>query len=431
MKSLLRICIFLGSLLFFMSCEDKNNSMPLVQISFPPHEYQISIPDTINIRGKVTDENGINFLKIQLVNELLQNPFLLFSTEIDNQNEYNFNVNSVVYDNDIPTGNYYIKATAYNTENVSSDFVKIYVNEAPLELKKIVVSTLEPSGRLSVKTLDNNLNTGHIMDYEGDFVGSAIYSSGRQFFIAMNNPSYTYSLDLSDGLTGWTEQAHQPYPLFTDLLLHESIIYLSTKNGEIYGMDINHNPKFNILTNPDTVAEKIFIFNNFLISDSRKRLGGKHLIMVYYRETGVFIHRKAIPNSVLGFYALDEEQVLCFSNSAHGNSFLYNPLSNIISEENQFDFRINYSARIDDTRFLLATDEKVYLYESEGHLIYPVISESGIEQLAYEPLQQQIILATDDRIQMLVYPSYEVIVDLEWNSKVEEIGFLYNKNPDF
>lgn len=431
MKSLLKILIFPGLLLFFMSCEDKNNSLPLVEISFPPQEYQISIPDTINIRGKVTDENGVNFLKIQLVNEHLQNPVLLFSTEIDNQTEYIFDINSVVYDNDIPTGNYYIKATAYNTENVSSDFVKVYVNEAPLELEKIVVSTLEASGLLSVKTLDKNYNTEHIMDYEGDFVGSAIYSPGRQFFIALNDPSYTYSLDLSTGLTNWSEQAHQPYPLFTDLLLHENIIYLSTENGEIYGMDVNQNPKFNILTNPDTVPEKIFVFNNFLISDSRKRLGSSHHIMVYYRETGVFIHRKLIQDSVLGFYALYEEQLLCFSGSTHGGTFRYTPSSNIISEQNQFDFRINYIARIDETHFLLATDKKVYLYEPEGHLIYPVISQSGIKQITFEPLQQRIILATDDRIQVLGYPSFEVVVDLEWNSKVKKIDFLYNKNPDF
>lgn len=431
MKPLLRICIFLSLLVMLLACESNDDSVPVVRISFPPAEYQISIPDTISIKGEVRDEEGINFIKIQLVNDQLLDPFLLFSKNLKHEKLYNFDISSVVYDSEIPTGNYYIKATAYNDNNVSSDFVKVYVNEAALELEKIIVCSKEPSNTISVKTIDNSLNIQRIMDYEGAFVASAINSSGKQLFVSLNQPSVTYSLDLIDGLPGWTEQAHQPHPYFNDLILHDYIIYLATENGEIFGMDINHNPKFNTLTNPDTVPEKLIIFNNYLISASRKRVGGNRQLMVYYKESGSFIQRKSIQDSILAFYAINEEQLICFANQEKGNAFLFNPQSNHISEANNFDFKIRYSAQISDTRFLLATEDKVYLYALENHTLIPVINQPGLETIAYEPLRQQILLATDNRICIVGYPGYDLVAELEWNPEVEKIDFLYNKKPDF
>ncbi len=425
------VVISLFILLFSPSCnKQEDKTFTNIWLNQPVNGTEIIIGDTFLVRGGFSDKTGVNYLRVQLVNINNESPVSLASKSFNKMQNYNFSFACALNDENLPSGQYFIKATAYNDWYVSNTFVNISIPEIPLELQKtyILLSASPLSFKLS-KLTENGLE--FIKEFPGNYVASSISSKFKQLYLAyQNNAGLLSAFDLNTYNLAWKTQAGQPFPDITDLVTNEEMIYYATGNGEINGLSSDGTTKLITPFNNDTFPLRITVFKDYIISNSKIRTGGKYVLMNYFKETGAFSHREPVSLDVKGFFPYSPHEVLVFSNNnGIGSVDLYDPYLRHLDHVADLNFKVTQATAISDNIYFLADTARLYKYYANTNSFSTYKQIEGITALIYEPVNYYLYVGNKNRLIIFDYQNGNLIREVETNAEVHDIEMLYNKTP--
>lgn len=422
-----RQSLFIYSLIFAFliisnSCEKPNETYPEVVITHPIEGSSYSYGDTIFVTAKIADSDGRYVLNVSQNGVGLG----LASRKVSSSGDaHQF---EIYYTNkDVSGGACEIKLTAYNGENRSSDFLKIYLTELPLEYLGWVA--LAESAGSSELTFSKSNNQKQTINLAGDFHYLAQFDDGQGVMAA---PSMTGKIG-GFGINPFQKifETDLPVttgsPLYNELIPAGNRVYALAENGEVRSFDAAGNVKSYWVLNSDEIAVSGCSVDDRLMMCVKERGKENYFLQLRAANNGALLKNKAIEGrakEVVGveatvFFALIEK---------NGSTQLvkYEAGNNTLTELFTLSGKPQSALLLPDEKMLISTDDEIHLFNTDTEAYPSVLFNFGAVDMAYNKLNNRVVLCTENEInEATLQGSYTTIY---FSSKpLYQIELLFNK----
>lgn len=425
--------IFFCVVLF--SCKKKDEQAPVITINTPIQGQNFTYTPTIDITGNVSDNVGLKAIEISLLDHEYKLASGVVGYSIDkNAKSYAFSYE--VTDVYLPQGKYYLKVQAVDlSDNRSSTFVEIYLDELPLSLRGIYyVGTNEnhnfdsylyelgkstPKLTLDRKTTDihfypryNYLYTCSALGstFKGYKLSDTLFPLGFQHYQANASgwDSYVQMLFLSDK---------------TILLVSKSQPYLQVfgTSGNLIGSNSN---TIDYPIRACELSERIYT----LIPGTSISYNEIDVLNPYANYTKIYSQN--ITEKVLDIATNGTEICILSRDSTHSYTRYFRKEDLVQTSHNRHYYIRAKKWYVFDNQAYIITEDGILKENLSSKTASTTLWLTGnYTALAYEVLSNTIYAATPTHIQA-IQPSTGTIIQsypLPSNIKVEKIDFWYNK----
>jgi hypothetical protein len=132
------LMVMTWGLFIVLSCKEERQGFPKIEITEPSGSVSLAVPDTLLIRGTITDDDlrtasitllNKDYLPVDVtVNLSVQRPVTSFAVEVP------------VFRADIPDGDYFFRIRATNSTEYASAWIPVQLRQKPIEREGMVVS---------------------------------------------------------------------------------------------------------------------------------------------------------------------------------------------------------------------------------------------------------------------------------------------------
>ena len=296
-KSEKSIYYFNFFILFILSCDKEDTTIPSIIINKPLSNDSFQIPTNINIVGSTWDENNIDRIEIDVVSE--NSTTIIQKTEIDlDTNYFEFNISFSLTDRLINSDNYFINVKSFDeNDNFNSEYINIYIYEVPkiLQSRYYITSSNNLTNLYEIDTL-NNL---HLKCQKPGNYNISIGNSRHQYlFIGTDQigesvePIYYTSLwDFSLGnISSYN---------FTGVLksYDGNHLFIGYEDGRIFTFNKDGNIINTIYSSNQDFFGEFFVDEDLILVESRTNSFDKKLV-VFYKQSGIEKQRINISGSI-------------------------------------------------------------------------------------------------------------------------------------
>jgi hypothetical protein len=177
----------------FSACEKGDQLSPIIDFELPTPYTFYTVGDTILVKARVRDERQIKEVSVQHTAGGGGTSFV--EVPITNSTDFTFEVELVLSDKYLSSGEYIIYLRASDGQNISSKQQKIVVAEIPLEREKLI--WLCQSGQtLNTYSFPWSSSPQLIQSFPGDYSGSAVSSRYGQLYVSGRIQGSYSALDL-------------------------------------------------------------------------------------------------------------------------------------------------------------------------------------------------------------------------------------------
>lgn len=285
------------------SCKKKDSTNPEVRILTPNTYATYEVFDEIQVVVDVFDEQGLDWLSVEIVtsNNIRVSNRREFNLEGHNEKEV---VTTLVVSNTtIDSGDYFIRATASDGSNESSDFHEIRINQIPKVLEKTLLIK-ENGFDFQIDTFNSQLESGVLFTGQFGFVkGNSV---DQRIIIGSENPSKIVGLETGDLAIVSEEQIiddnSNSFYLGSCFDPIERITYISTHDGKIRGYDKNgiQLSTFSIETGFRPYA--IVVHDNFILIEQRSFDQSQIELAVYNKNSGTFFQSSPLDMKLVDLF---------------------------------------------------------------------------------------------------------------------------------
>lgn len=411
-----------------IGCKGEESSIPVITINSPHENQTFHIGDTIKVSATVEDQRKIENIKLALTNfdfQPVQNAYFIYPTS----NIYLVDTSITIYDQNLPSGYYYLQITADNGESSKNKFQKIFIVGIQKEFEKIIAITRVNSEMINVLEFDRAGNGQFVLEIAGDFTASEIDSKERQLYLAGKEKMNLQAYDIDEGQLVWELAEQPPIPyhaidnLYFDEFLFSSFYFNYCKGYRADGSEI-----FSTTISDPELPSRIYRFDNLILADLQSKSGGITYIATYYLASGVEKQRRTTNFKVVDFFTAGPIEILISANSAsNGILKMYNPYLNEITDIHQLPGQIISGVRISEDEFLLGFSDKIIRYDETINSFSDI--EIGIKpyRLRYENIAKELYIAGASEIQIFSYPEMEYQASVSISDTLLNIHLLYNK----
>lgn len=146
LSNLLPVFIFCVAVILTVSCKEKDNRLPFLNVESPAEGSQLQACDELIVSGVCSDEGGLSQALIRLDYSGSELQTVIFDGEI----EGTFSVRLKAGDRYLPGGLYKLVVTVSDLSgNTNSDFTDLFITELPLELSRITLASEDTQGNCS------------------------------------------------------------------------------------------------------------------------------------------------------------------------------------------------------------------------------------------------------------------------------------------
>jgi hypothetical protein len=416
----------LASLLFMFSCHDEEGAgYPVVEIQFPAPGIEIDIPDTFDVKVKVTDDLNITSVYITIVDE--------DETELVQRKSY-VPQNKVItietafslIDKTLETGTYYIKVTADNGSNTTNEYQEIRVNEIPLKLTGFIAVT----SQVGIKSTIYRLNP--VFEPDTQFILnethqlSAVNSNWEDFFFVSNEPSVLTAYSISNFDPAWETGAMPPRAEITAVISDSELIF-STANGDVTILDRNGNIRIRTVAYESKTISHLAADSTYIYAAHVSLSGDIRELSVLYRVTGEIRDQKLLSGEIRGLVAFRGAAYVFMPSANDIAVFLYDPEMMVLTQENIiYNQKLLSAECLDDQQIFLLTESAVFSYNPFNNS-FVLFAIEPYELCRYEQLNDDVFLVKDKDVSRFDRVSGELISRKTFQDKVLDFQIIYNK----
>jgi hypothetical protein len=412
----------------FTGCKkEKDTNSPSVHIHSPNEGATFFYYNLISVGAHVTDDRTIEKIDIDIVDAA--NRIYLSADDIfPGTGKYDVQLNIAHENLYLETGTYYVRVTADDGENVTTEFREIQLFEAPRVLIKTMA--MRENGTSSVA---DSLNNGSSYPwFQLSALAFPMFNSRTKELIASENDQnrmvvYDFSLGMPvnlnsfDLISGATVTAGA-----TDQETREN--YFGLSNGEIvkYG-----STGFQMMgSSIGKVIRHLLITDEWIygvVSPLADPAGSE--MHVWNKQTGSFIQSLPIGFDVRGITeAGNEDELFIAGNSSNEAVFRkYFRSSNGINDVFSFyeSSPIIAFEEGSENNFYAAHENGVAYYVNNMQS-YQLNNSISAQDIAYEPLNSRVYVTSSDGIHVMNQPCSQEVSFYPGNNFVDVL-FIYNK----
>jgi len=319
---MLRWVMSLMLLFLFHSCKKEEVSLLSVQITSPNSNSLHQYGNSIEVAVKVDSEIGIDKIIVAIKDEAGRLALPQRLININNERTTTEFVSFDLSDERLRGGNYYISATAYDTEEQSkSDFRDIRIIGAPVEVEGIF-AMVEANGT-AIFRLNSDGSWTQVFSTSDHFHRMEVNSYDQVIHLIGDATSGILTLSATN--FNVIRQEVIPFGLGSDFFLSS---VMDTTNQKLYVSGADHQVyQFNaqgqrLLSYNVPASSLLSIYNNKLLAYSVQNLTQRRLEL-YDASTGFFRQSLSIADDVIQLEpAINTNQFIYVANNENGEGVL-------------------------------------------------------------------------------------------------------------
>ena len=335
----------------------------------------------------------------------------------------------LIPDENLNTGNYYLKIQANDDYNYKNEFIKIYLEAAPTKLEQIVVLTESGNNQINVSGITNFETIVELFSIEGDYSASEISSEHHKLFISGIEKINLQAYDLTTNQLDWEKGIIPHWPMHNSGCLHfDEWLYVTFDYRNIFGYDYKGIEKYNSEVEDFEAPGRIYKHNNYILTDIQKKNGTNPFISIFHAASGVEANRLNTTFEVVNFISLSDDIVLIIANTDE-NAYIgeYNVKSNILKDLIFTETQFLSSVGINSSTIYISTSDNISLYNPNSNVLTPVLQEQGVKHMVYEKISDLLIISTNNELLLLNPPEMTNQKTLLFSDLILNIHLLYSK----
>ena len=429
MNSKLLIALVSLSVVFAFSCKKKEVGIPGV-VYYKPYENQVfNFDDTISVHCLVSDEIGIESVKLVLVNSdfsPIGNAFFYYpgSSEFELETDYPIPPATIR-----ETDNYLL-VVADNGTKFKNKYLAIHVNPLEKELENVIVLSRPSDQQIMVSTVDpTNGNIEEVLNVNGSYAGSALDSDEHQLYLAGKEILNLQAYGLSSYELEW-EIAPDPFiPMHNAGCLHfYEVLFLANNFYSIKAYTAWGQQVFTANVMEDEKPGRLFRFNEFVFCDMQSKSNGTSHLVTWYVNSSAEKQRLFTNFEVVDYAAAFDNGIFLAVNSLENSSIkLYDPESNVITDLVLLPNEILSMVKTGEGEVLIGAGPDVFLYSYPEN--YPEVVLPGLKayRIKFESLSRQLYVVGANAIDVFNYPQLQHLQQIPLSDSIFDIHFHYNK----
>ena len=418
------LCLILCTL--FISClEQDDNQGPRIQFFKPQENSVISLPDTLEVQVKVTDDNLLRMVAIDLV-DANNAPVTQGKYFYPAASEYTVNTYLELVDKTIESGQHHVRVIADDGYSSVSAYLPVSIQAIPQEIIGYFAATKPISFKSGIFRLGLNFVVDSQMVINETWYLSGINSNYRQFYFINDEPSVLKAFDPFTFEKLWDMNASQPRALFTDIYNDDEFLF-STDNGDC-GV-LRSDGEIIVRTAPydDKTITCLAADETYIYAGHQSLNGDINQLTVYYRVTGEIRVQETLSGEIMDLLPVGNAVMVFLHSNTDIRIITYNPedFTLIASVMLASEFFIS-AEKISNQEILILTERSVISYNAMNQHFTDFASEP-FEFCRYDYLNDVVFLGKDVRVFCYDRSNGNLLTIIPFNDEVVDFQILYNK----
>jgi len=423
--------VILYTLFFLTNCKKDKNVEPHINFISPAVNSYFSVIDTIQVKCTVEDDKLIKTIYVAIIDENNVQVTPPMSIAI-NQRTAQIDVPYIINDIHLGSGVYYIAVTANDESTHSKAFLKIYLNEIPLQLQKIYLFSKSANNATKVFTIDTANNISYQFFFN-DILQSAVTNSYFQqlSLLGKNNGRLeTFSTSSNSSLWEVTNINNVAYSYKGKAKLIDNYVYVGFGTSNIKGYSNNG---FVIKTadiGEDSFSPAEFLkFDDYIVAEIEPHNCQSAKISIMNYLTGTFNKNHNIDFDIVDMFKLDDEKIIIWANKNRiVRVFTLDIVYNILDEILNFPVdKLSSVIKAADNYYIAAIGNDLYKYNSITKSVSIFKQNMPCQKLQFEQLNNSIYVINGMNISVIHYPEALNINNIQHTDSIVDVNFLYNK----
>lgn len=419
---LLWIIIFLVS---FSACKKDDAIPPDVTINSPQAMESFDVQEQFSVQVEVSDNMALEAVYLTITDENQNNVTETWSLPVTT-NPVILNKYISADDIHLPTGKYYIHASAFDGTNTGSDFVEINLQAVPLALKNVYLVS-SSTGVSYIYSVDGS-STVYQSSFSGNYSDGLASSYNQYFTIGANGNGGVYGFDPEFNEELWKINELQtlyPYAIkcFEDEISHR--VYWSHGSGEIKAYDENGSVRNSFVIQTGNYPEDLIVNDDYVVVE--EVISSSYSLNVYNKGAGSFVQSYALPGNIVGMASKNSDEIyLLIEESGQTAIYVYSINSNSAWQPIGTQTGVPYDlAQVDEGQLIIATSTDLFLYTYQTSNMIS-LSNGNYSVVEYDELNDLILTANGSQ---LIYFDRQgnAQATVNHSSNIDDIWLYYNK----
>jgi hypothetical protein len=378
----------------FLGCKpDKDSLSPTIQWLDLQTDSSYFAGDTLYFQVQVSDDKNLDNVRVSLEDQQGNNLFSIARNNLGGTSANLLMAFPIPFG--LATGDYTLIGSVSDGSNESKIYASLAIQFKASPLATHGLYILSQGNGQSTLYLRGTNATENLGDFPIDAGFLKIQPTQQQLYLAGTNSPTLLCTD-TDGDIKWSKTFtdYQPNSSLLDVVCDSSAVYVSTREGFIYGYSSNGLQTLQVQVQSGYYPKKLFVQNGLVLAQLVSPTQPNQLI-AYHPQTGLVLYQTNFPDLINGFDSLDEERLLATSsntNTGQGKISVINLNSNFNSI---LDFDLNpvpqkIVSMQDGSNFLVSTNQGIYrfTYSPNGYVSFSGTGNN--EDFVFNPSTNQL-----------------------------------------
>jgi len=416
----------------FFSCkkkDEKDEIVPVINISNPLANSYYLFNDTIKIRLSASDENELSKIEVNIIDQNGSSVLNSFSQSFLGIKSKELELQIIVNDIHLNSGNYFISAEAFDGTNLTTVKIPIYIEGTPNKLTHFFAHIYQNNSHLLLK-YDTTFN-----------LIREVYRKNTDFSFSLN--SWYQHVYITDNISVKCIEITTMQPIWQNQInginnsfcvSDENSVYVSLANGNCAEFSHQGTLRRSYLTNETNYfINQLFITGNFLIINLQNQLNNSFFKTIIF-EKGSSLIKSVLSDNLIykkGFQNLQSELFLIAENSGSLSKIVkWNPINGLTQDYYVSSSKINDAVLTDDNQLVITTADGITKQLSLIEInSINLLSGNNYKQLNYSSIYQSVYAYKNgsiDRLKKLPF-SLSQINQFAFNDSLLHFELLYLK----
>jgi hypothetical protein len=407
LKSIHKILLLIF-LIFSCKKEKKDDVFPVINVSNPQSNSYYHFNDTIKINLKASDENELSKIEVYISDQNGSTVLNSFSQSYSGIKSKELELQILINDIHLNSGNYIINAEAYDGTNITTVKIPIYIEGIPNKLTHFFAQIFQNNNHLLLK-YDTTFNFIREVYRKNTFFSYSLNSWLQHVYIADNLS--LKCIEISSMQVIWQNQINGINNSFC--VSDENSVFVSLANGNCAEFSHQGSLRRSYLTNEtDYLIKNLFIAGNYLVINLQNRFNNFYYKTIIFEKgssliksalSDNFIYKKGFKNSQSELFMLSE------NTGSQSKIVKWNPISGLTQ-----DFYVSSSPIYDA---VLTDNDQLVISFSDGTTKQVSLidlnwmnlnSGNYYKQLKYSPITQSVYAYKSGNIDQLKKSSFSL-----------------------
>lgn len=423
----------IGFLLLAFSCKKEAAEIfPEVQFIQPASNSAYDVFDTITIRLLVNYNKPAISLRINLQDE--SSTPVVTSLVIEN---FETGVETTVYyiisNNQLNTGSYRLVAEARDGGIYTRAYRSVFIHEIERVLSHVFVVQQEAQTH-KIHRFSPAMGSQLTTVFHGDYAGSDVSSSSKQFFIAGRHSGDLTAFDAEAMTIKWTSPIipNPVQPYFTSLKRIGNHVFAGLWEGYTGRWSMTGQKGVSTQITSNTYSYLLFSTEKYLVTAALQKSNHLiHWLEVFYLDAGGLVSTTQSDIIPVIFTEPEHGNLLILGNNQSGNAYArrFDPSTGMLYFPYQpFDLpasAVKTAEAISPKQILLAFDNGVYLYKYQVAIgLFAGIPQ--VSSMCYEDISRTVWMIAGGKV--LVYNlAGNLLSEYEVGGELVNLHLIYNR----